>query len=65
MSVGGNIKHVDMADMDRVTATNPPSGQPEFTRYLNVENAKYLAFLMVIGFVMYHGVIHLKYGKCI
>ena len=35
----------------------------EITYYLNVENAKILAFLMVTGFVVYHGFIHIKYSK--
>ncbi|KAF9410910.1 hypothetical protein HW555_010152 [Spodoptera exigua] len=30
---------------------------------LNVENAKLLAFFLVIGFIGYHGVLHLKYGS--
>ncbi|XP_022830222.1 N-acetylneuraminate 9-O-acetyltransferase [Spodoptera litura] len=30
---------------------------------LNVENAKLLAFVLVIGFIGYHGVLHLKYGS--
>ncbi|KAK3593520.1 hypothetical protein CHS0354_037045 [Potamilus streckersoni] len=39
------------------------STQNELTYYLNVENAKILAFVMVVGFLMYHSVIHLKYGN--
>lgn len=38
------------------------SSTNEITYYLNVENAKILAFCIVCGFVMYHGVLHLKYG---
>ncbi|KAJ8321058.1 hypothetical protein KUTeg_002645, partial [Tegillarca granosa] len=34
----------------------------EITYYLNIENAKLVALCMVVGFVMYHGVIRLKYG---
>ncbi|PZC78676.1 hypothetical protein B5X24_HaOG217236 [Helicoverpa armigera] len=30
---------------------------------LNVENAKLLAFVLVIGFIGYHGVLHLRYGS--
>ncbi|XP_059058073.1 N-acetylneuraminate 9-O-acetyltransferase [Achroia grisella] len=29
---------------------------------LNVENAKLLAFVLVIGFIGYHGILHLRYG---
>lgn len=39
------------------------SSTNEITYYLNIENAKILAFCIVCGFVMYHGVLHLKYGK--
>ena len=35
----------------------------EITYYLNVENAKILAFLMVTGFVVYHGFIHIKFSE--
>ncbi|XP_050419398.2 N-acetylneuraminate 9-O-acetyltransferase isoform X1 [Patella vulgata] len=39
------------------------SSTHEITHYINVENAKIVAFLMVVGFVMYHSIIHLKYGN--
>ncbi|XP_041986683.1 N-acetylneuraminate 9-O-acetyltransferase [Aricia agestis] len=29
---------------------------------LNVDNAKLLAFVLVIGFIGYHGILHLRYG---
>jgi len=32
---------------------------------LNVSNAKKVALLMVIGFIAYHGIIHLNYGMCL
>ena len=35
----------------------------EITYYLNIENAKIIALFMVTGFLMYHGVIHLKYSR--
>ncbi|WAR10767.1 CASD1-like protein [Mya arenaria] len=34
----------------------------EITYYLNIENAKILAFIMVSGFVVYHGFIHVTYS---
>lgn len=43
-------------------ADKPSSSTHEITYYLNVENAKILAFLIVSGFVVYHGFIHIKYG---
>ncbi|XP_060575546.1 N-acetylneuraminate 9-O-acetyltransferase-like isoform X1 [Ruditapes philippinarum] len=44
-------------------ADKSSSSTHEITYYLNVENAKVLAFLMVSGFVVYHGFIHIKYSN--
>ncbi|KAJ2943540.1 hypothetical protein O0L34_g16649 [Tuta absoluta] len=33
-----------------------------FIDQLNVENAKLVAFVLVIGFIGYHGILHLRYG---
>lgn len=30
---------------------------------LNVENAKLVAFVLVLGFIGYHGILHLRYGE--
>lgn len=30
---------------------------------LNATNAKKVALLLVVGFICYHGLIHLRYGK--
>lgn len=30
---------------------------------INASNAKRLALFMVLGFVCYHGILHLRYGK--
>lgn len=45
-------------------ADKSSSSTHEITYYLNVENAKIVAFIMVSGFIMYHGFIHVKYSKC-
>ena len=34
-----------------------------FIQNLNANNAKKLAFAMVLGFVVYHAFLHLRYGK--
>lgn len=34
-----------------------------FIQNLNATNAKKLAFGMVLGFVVYHAFLHLRYGK--
>lgn len=39
-----------------------PSKAEYFIAQLNVTNAKKVAALMVIGFICYHGLIHLHYG---
>ncbi|KAK7113317.1 N-acetylneuraminate (7)9-O-acetyltransferase-like isoform X2 [Littorina saxatilis] len=41
----------------------PSSSTSEITQYINVENAKLVALVIVLGFVGYHGSIHLKYGS--
>ncbi|KXJ69047.1 hypothetical protein RP20_CCG000406 [Aedes albopictus] len=35
----------------------------QFIQSLNASNAKKLAFLMVLGFTIYHGLLHLRYGS--
>ena len=35
----------------------------EIIQQLNAKNAKLLAFAFVIGFVIYHGMLHLRYGS--
>lgn len=34
-----------------------------FIQNLNASNAKKLALLMVLGFTLYHGFLHLRYGN--
>lgn len=43
-------------EYSRTTAEN-------FIEQLNAKNAKKVAFCLVIGFVAYHGMLHLRYGK--
>ena len=35
----------------------------EIIQQINVKNAKLLALVLVVGFVLYHGMLHLRYGK--
>lgn len=51
-----------MEDNDAATASSSNSSS-EITQYINIENAKLVALVIVLGFVGYHGVLHLKYGK--
>lgn len=34
-----------------------------YIQQLNVNNAKKVALCLVLGFICYHGLIHLRYGK--
>lgn len=34
-----------------------------YIQQLNVKNAKKIALCLVIGFICYHGLIHLRYGS--
>jgi hypothetical protein len=36
----------------------------EIIQQINAKNAKLLALALVIGFIIYHGMLHLRYGKC-
>ena len=43
--------------------TPPSNSASEISQYINIENAKLVALIIVIGFVAYHGSLHLKYGE--
>lgn len=40
-----------------------PTKAEYIIQQLNNNNAKKIAFLLVLGFIGYHGLIHLRYGK--
>ncbi|BFZ21935.1 hypothetical protein BsWGS_24974 [Bradybaena similaris] len=44
-------------------AETTSSATKEITQYLNVNNAKLVALAMVVAFVMYHEILHFKYGN--
>lgn len=51
----------------RIKMTNEqinPSKAEYIIQQLNATNAKKVAFLLVFGFICYHGLIHLRYGMC-
>ena len=58
-----NTEWCESVGLSSKMADKSGSTTHEITYYLNVENAKILAFLMVTGFVVYHGFIHIKYSK--
>jgi len=37
----------------------------DLVQQINAKNAKLLAFVMVLGFISYHGILHLQYGLII
>ena len=43
--------------------TNQSSATKEISQYLNIGNAKLIALSMVVGFILYHGVLRFKYGE--
>ncbi|KAL4702687.1 hypothetical protein ACJJTC_018310 [Scirpophaga incertulas] len=46
----------------RIASYTKKSSAEWFIEQLNVENAKLVAVALVIGFIGYHGVLHLRYG---
>lgn len=44
-------------------SSSTPTKAEYFIAQLNVTNAKKVAALMVLGFICYHGLIHLHYGE--
>lgn len=43
--------------------TSEKSCIEELIDQINSKNAKRVAFLLVIGFVCYHGILHIRYGN--
>lgn len=35
----------------------------EIIQQINIKNAKVLAFILIVGFIIYHGLLHWRYGK--
>lgn len=46
-----------------VNDTKTKSKAEQLIDQINADNAKRIALLLVIGFAIYHGVLHLRYGK--
>lgn len=40
-----------------------PERHAELIKKINAKNAKIVAFGLVLGFILYHGIIHLRYGE--
>lgn len=51
-----------MSNISSSLPTHHPSKAEYLIQQLNVTNAKKVALFMVLGFIVYHGVIHLRYG---
>lgn len=57
--------------MERIELIEKTDRRPEldaskaeyYIQQLNVNNAKKVALCLVLGFICYHGLIHLRYGK--
>ncbi|XP_046659360.1 LOW QUALITY PROTEIN: N-acetylneuraminate 9-O-acetyltransferase [Homalodisca vitripennis] len=40
-----------------------PEKHAELIKKINAKNAKFIAFGLILGFILYHGLIHLRYGN--
>lgn len=40
-----------------------PERSAEIIKQINAKNAKLVALVLVVGFILYHGTVHLRYGK--
>lgn len=45
------------------TSENSVGKAEYYIQQLNVNNAKKIALCLVLGFICYHGLIHLRYGE--
>ena len=52
-----------MGDGFREDYPKIPPTPVAITRYFNVYTAKVVALVLVIGFILFHGMFHLKYGE--
>lgn len=55
--------HQSEADEGVEIPENNVSKAEYYIQQLNVNNAKKVALCMVLGFICYHGLIHLRYGE--
>lgn len=46
-----------------VSDSKNKSKAEQFIEQINADNAKRIAVLLVIGFSIYHGILHLRFGK--
>lgn len=54
---------LQLSNMSYVASSKQGKSAAEIIQQINVKNAKLLALTLVIGFVIYHGMLHLRYGK--
>lgn len=58
------MERMDM--VDQLDRSEKNIGTAEYyIQQLNVNNAKKVALCLVLGFICYHGLIHLRYGICV
>ncbi|GFG40632.1 hypothetical protein Cfor_06669 [Coptotermes formosanus] len=53
---------MQLSKMSSQASNKQGKSAAEIIQQINVKNAKLLALTLVIGFVIYHGVLHLRYG---
>ena len=49
-------------DIETTNQQQYPTKAEKFIQQLNAQNAKKVAFALVIGFVAYHGILNWQYG---
>lgn len=56
---------MELNDLDDVNERpeNSSSKAEYYIQQLNASNAKKVALCLVLGFICYHGLIHLRYGE--
>lgn len=52
----------ELEDGPEIRPEQNPDKAEYYIHQLNVTNAKKVAFVLVLGFICYHGLIHLRYG---
>ncbi|GAB6019038.1 hypothetical protein CHUAL_000666 [Chamberlinius hualienensis] len=58
----GKLRDGEKKMADEGGSGSQSSNTVEIIQYFNSKNAKIVAFFLVLGFIIYHGIIHLAYG---
>lgn len=56
------MERLEVEDANNERPENNVNKAEYYIQQLNVNNAKKVALCLVLGFIFYHGLIHLRYG---